>query len=120
MGMFRNILGLGEVIFDNEISDDEMYEEGCKVFAEMGFNNLDKLEDDKDFIILAYAERECKEGRARTCLEATLVDSKTGEKFKGKKVYAYDSESYEEALKRELDESGESYDSDDILKSAIE
>jgi hypothetical protein len=100
------------------LSRDEMYQEGRKILLGEGFTTEEIDNTDSSLVITSYMHREYMEGRMTMEIDATII-LESGESVEGRPVQAYIHESYEEALKRELDEKGESYDPDDILKAAV-
>jgi hypothetical protein len=105
-------------IFDEAIDEDEMYKRGCSILLEEGFTQDEIASFERIEAYAAYAEHEFMEGRARELGTVSLI-LESGECVESKPVFRYFGETYAAALKRELDASGESYDPNDILKSAV-
>ena len=89
-------------LFINEGMSIEDINEQILEFNQNGLSGLSLW----DYILEMYEE----------CIPIIL---ESGEKIQGRVVYPYIGESWESALKRELDELGEYYDPDNILESAI-
>ena len=92
---------------------------GYKILLEKGFTK-EEIDSLDAYQVRGTADtEEYIKGNITMEIHAGLINEH-GEKFDAIPVQAYFNESYEEALKRELDEKGIVYDPNNILESAID
>jgi len=100
------------------MTDAEMYKKGYDILIEQGWTHEEISGCDEMIVMTVCEARAISEGAMTYEADATLI-LETGERVEGRPVQKYIHETYEQALKRELDEAGEEYNPADILKSAV-